>query len=228
MMAALLQLENVGRQYAGPAGEVRALDGVSLALSPGQFTAVIGPSGCGKSTLLLCSGGLLSPSSGQVRIAETDPYALAADDRAKLRAEKIGFVFQQFHLVPFLSVRDNILAPAMALGAGVAADVAGRADELIEHFGLTSRRDHTPGALSSGERQRTALARALLNKPQLILADEPTGNLDTENGERVLTHLREFADSGGGVLLVTHDDHALAKADETIRLLDGRVVADAT
>ena len=148
-MAALLELTDVSRQYVGPGGNVQALDGVSLSLSPGQFTAVIGPSGCGKSTLLLCSGGLLKPSSGQVKIAETDPYSLAADDRAKLRAEKIGFVFQQFHLVPFLSVRDNILAPAMALGTGVAADVAARTDELIEHFGLSSRRDHTPGAPSA-------------------------------------------------------------------------------
>jgi putative ABC transport system ATP-binding protein len=178
--------------------------------------------------MLLCSGGLLRPSSGQVKIVETDPYELTSDARAKLRAETIGFVFQQFHLVPFLSVRDNILAPAMALGTSILAEVAARADELIEHFGLTSRRDHTPGALSSGERQRTALARALLNKPRLILADEPTGNLDSENGERVLTHLREFADSGGGVLLVTHDEQAISKADNTVRLQDGRVVTEAT
>jgi len=223
-MAELLKLEHVVRTYAGPHADVRAVDDVSLSLSPGDFTAVVGPSGCGKSTLLLCAGGLLQPSSGRVAVDGRDPYALTNEQRAQLRAETIGFVFQQFHLVPFLSVRDNILAPAMALPDGTTQAATTRADELIDRFGLKSRRDHTPAALSSGERQRTALARALLNEPKLLLADEPTGNLDAENGRLVLQHLREFADAGGAVLLVTHDPEAVTMTGQTIRLRDGRLV----
>lgn len=224
LMAEVLKLENITRTFAGPRADVRAVDDVCLSLAEGDFTAIVGPSGCGKSTLLLCAGGLLRPNSGRVTIDGQDPYSLTSDARARLRAQAVGFVFQQFHLVPFLSVRDNILAPAMALTGSSADAAGGRADELIEHFGLTSRRDHTPAALSSGERQRTALARALLNKPKLLLADEPTGNLDAENGQVVLQHLREFAAAGGAVLLVTHDTDAVAMAGTTIRLRDGRIV----
>lgn len=222
-MQPILKLEHVGHTYTDAQHDVRALDDVSLQLDAGQFHAVVGPSGCGKSTLLLCAGGLLQPTSGKVSVTGSDPYALAGDARAKLRARTIGFVFQQFHLVPFLSVRDNVLAPMMALDAP-AADVTRRADALLERFGLAPRRDHLPAALSSGERQRTALARALLNEPHLLLADEPTGNLDSENAAIVLTHLREFSEAGGAVLLVTHDEQAVAKADTAIRLRDGRIV----
>jgi putative ABC transport system ATP-binding protein len=224
-MQPILKLEHVGHTYAGQPNNVRAIDDVSLQLDPGQFHAVVGPSGCGKSTLLLCAGGLLQPTSGKVIVSGVEPYALAGDARAKLRARSIGFVFQQFHLVPFLSVRDNVLAPMMALDDPTPADLAARADALLERFGLSHRRDHLPAALSSGERQRTALARALLNEPKLLLADEPTGNLDSENAAIVLTHLREFAGAGGAVLLVTHDEQAVAKADTAIRLRGGRIVS---
>jgi putative ABC transport system ATP-binding protein len=223
-MQPILKLEHIGHTYAGQHDDVRALDDVSLQLDAGQFHAVVGPSGCGKSTLLLCAGGLLQPTSGTLSVTGVDPYALAGDARAKLRARAIGFVFQQFHLVPFLSVRDNVLAPMMALEDLATADVNARADALLERFGLTHRRDHLPAALSSGERQRTALARALLNQPKLLLADEPTGNLDSENAAIVLSHLREFSEAGGAVLLVTHDEQAVAKADTAIRLRDGRIV----
>ena len=140
--------------------------------------AVQGPSGCGKSTLLLLAGGLLAPESGSVQIAGEEPYSLTADAHSKFRTKNIGFIFQQFHLIPYLSVLDNVLAPSIATGSTGSEQ---RARELIDQFGLSHRLEHTPGELSSGERQHAALARALLNQPKVLLADEPTGNLDAEN-----------------------------------------------
>ncbi len=219
---ALLQLEQVSKTYRRQGdGEVRALEGVSLSLKAGQFMAVKGPSGCGKTTLLLLAGGLLEPTSGRVVIDQQNPYALPADQRARYRAAAVGFVFQQFHLVPYLSVLDNVLTPAIAAGN---AEALPRAKELIAHFGLEPRLHHVPGELSTGERQRTALARALLNRPKLLLADEPTGNLDRDNADAVLHYLAEFAKNGGAVLLVSHDDHAVQHAMDVIQLRAGRQI----
>lgn len=213
---ALLQLTQIAKTYrAGQPGEVRALPPLSLDLAAGEFAAVQGPSGCGKTTLLLIAGGLLAPTAGRVTLAGEDPYALSPERRAEFRARHLGFVFQQFHLVPYLSVFENVLAPALAT---TLPDARARAEELMARFGLQARRHHVPGELSTGERQRTALARALLNRPRLLLADEPTGNLDGENAAIVLAHLREFAQAGGAVLLVTHEDAAAARADRIVRL----------
>jgi ABC-type lipoprotein export system ATPase subunit len=213
---ALLEISGVSKTYRdGEPAEVRALPPVDIALSAGEFVAVQGPSGCGKTTLLLIAGGLLAPSAGVVRVAGRDPYAMGPDERARFRAQHLGFVFQQFHLVPYLSVLDNVLAPGLAASVPHARE---RAEELIARFGLKARRLHVPGELSTGERQRTALARALLNRPKLLLADEPTGNLDRENAEIVLGHLADFADRGGGVLLVSHDADAVKHADFVIQL----------
>ena len=220
----LVDIQDARKTYQGASGQVLAVDGVSLSVDGGEFVAVQGPSGCGKSTMLLIAGGLLTPESGSVQIGGEDPYVLTADARSKFRADNIGFVFQQFHLVPYLSVLDNALAPSIATGA---KDAEQRARELLDQFGLSHRLEHTPGELSSGERQRTALARALLNEPKVLLADEPTGNLDTENATEVLKHLREFAASGGAVLLVTHDAQAAAAADRIIHLRDGKLDAAA-
>lgn len=216
----LLQLQNITKTYRTGPREVRAVDGVSLAVDKGEFVSVQGPSGCGKSTLLAVAGGLLAPDSGTVTIAGEDPYAVSADQRARFRAANIGFVFQQFHLVPYLSVRENVLSAALATKL---ADASVRADELLQRFGLESRAHHVPGELSTGERQRTALARALLNRPQLILADEPTGNLDSANAEVVLKHLAEVAQEAA-VLLVTHDERAREYAQRVERIVDGRIV----
>ena len=216
----LVDIQDARKTYQGASGQVLAVDGVSLSVDGGEFVAVQGPSGCGKSTMLLLAGGLLAPESGTVQIAGEDPYALTADARSKFRADNIGFVFQQFHLVSYLSVQDNVLAPSIATGL-VGSEQ--RARELIDQFGLSHRLEHTPGELSSGERQRTALARALLNEPKVLLADEPTGNLDTENATEVLKHLRKFAASGGAVLLVTHDAQAAATVDRVIHLRDGKL-----
>ena len=220
----LVDIQDARKTYQGASGQVLAVDGVSLSVDGGEFVAVQGPSGCGKSTMLLLAGGLLTPESGSVQIGGEDPYVLTADARSKFRADNIGFVFQQFHLVPYLSVLDNVLAPSIATGS---KDAEQRARELLDRFGLSHRLEHTPGELSSGERQRTALARALLNEPKVLLADEPTGNLDTENATEVLKHLREFAASGGAVLLVTHDAQAAAAADRVIHLRDGKLDAAA-
>jgi ABC-type lipoprotein export system ATPase subunit len=223
----LLQLEQISKTYTGKAGQVHALNDVSLNLDAGEFVAVQGPSGCGKTTLLLTAGGLLRPDAGKVLIDGENPYELDPDARARFRGRSIGFVFQQFHLVPYLDVLDNVLAPTLALGDSQ-DDVHQRAWQLIEHLGLTDREHHVPSELSSGERQRAALARALLNKPRLLLADEPTGNLDHQNAEAVLGYLKEFAESGGAVLLVTHDDRAVPFAQRVIHLRDGRTVETET
>ena len=212
----LLSVKDVQKTYSSAGGSVRALAGVSLELAAGDFVAVQGPSGSGKTTLLLVVGGLLAPDGGEVAIAGENPYKLASDARAQFRATSIGFVFQQFHLVPYLSVLDNVLAASIPTHL---VDARQRASELLAHFGLEHRLHHVPGQLSVGERQRT-----LLNRPKLILADEPTGNLDRDNAEAVLGYLTEFANEGGAVLLVTHDDQAAGRAKTTIRMADGRVV----
>jgi len=217
----MLELKEVSKSFAGPQGQVKALEDVTLNVDQGQVVTVQGPSGSGKTTLLLAAGALLRPDSGTIAIDGRDPYELSPNQRSSLRAEKIGFVFQQFHLVPYLSVLDNVLAPSAAKPG---TDAAGRARELIEHFKLTDRMDHLPGQLSTGQRQRTALARALLNKPKIILADEPTGNLDNESGHVVLGYLAEFARQGGAVLIVTHDNEAIKFADRNVILRQGQIV----
>ena len=216
----MLSLSHIKKAYRSRDDhEVPAVDDVSLSLGKGEFAAVQGPSGCGKSTLLLIAGALLSPDAGSMTIDGENPYDLSANARAALRAEKIGFVFQQFHLAPYLNVRDNILAPSLATSSPHGAR---RADELMELFGLTGRATHVPDELSTGERQRVALARALFNKPSLILADEPTGNLDPDNSRIVLERLREIAGQGSAVLMVTHDENAAQAADRIERLREGK------
>lgn len=218
---AALELQDLGMTFAGPDGPVCAMDGVSLALEAGEYAVVQGPSGCGKSTLLLAAGGLLRPVRGHVRIDGEDPYAMSPEDRSRFRASHVGFVFQQFHLIPYLDVLDNILIPSLAVSD--AAALRDRALHLAERFGMSGRLRHVPAELSTGERQRTALARALLNRPGVLLADEPTGNLDAENGRCVLEALAEFAREGGAVMLVTHDPDAASFASRRIRMRAGRM-----
>jgi ABC-type lipoprotein export system ATPase subunit len=216
----LIELEAVTKHFAGPSGPVVALDAVSFALAPGDFVGVCGPSGCGKSTLLLLAGTLLRPTAGRVLLAGCDVYAAAPAARRRLRATTVGFVFQQFHVLPYLTVLENVLAPSVALPS---PDARQRAAELVAQFGLTERRDHLPAQLSTGEKQRTALARALLNRPRLLLADEPTGNLDPENGRLVLDALAAFATAGGAVLMVTHDPDAVQRAGRILKMERGQL-----
>ena len=221
----LLEIQNVSKIYQTGNEQVVALEDASLSLDVGEFTAVAGPSGCGKTTLLLIAGGLLAPENGSVTIEGQDPYTLPTDERAAWRADKIGFVFQQFHLIPYLSVLDNILTAAIPTNLSDARD---RAMHLIEQFGLEHRVNHLSGQLSTGEKQRPALARALLNQPKVLLADEPTGNLDRENAESVLTYLSEFSRGRqeGAVLLVTHDDHALSHAQRAVQIREGKLLRE--
>ncbi len=218
----VLELSEVSKVYS-PARRpsVTALAGVDLRLLPGDLRVICGPSGSGKSTLLLCAGGLLRPSLGKVLLQGIDLYSLNAAERAECRARRIGFVFQQFHLIPFLDIKANILVGA--LPGGPDAALRQRADWLIERFGLQERVKHPVSELSVGERQRVALARGLLFKPPLLLADEPTGNLDEANANIVMQALQEFAEAGGSVLLVTHN-RQLENA-ETLRLVKGQFVS---
>jgi putative ABC transport system ATP-binding protein len=217
----MLEFKNIIKWFDGPEGKVTALDRVSLSISPGEFLAVRGPSGCGKTTLLLTAGGLLRPNSGQVSLDGYDPYVLGPEKRSQMRARMIGFVFQQFHLIPYLTVRQNILAPSLALPGKEAGQ---RAQELVSRFGLDDRAGHVPSQLSTGQRQRTALARALLNKPKIILADEPTGNLDEDNADIVFGYLSQYVAEGGCVLLVTHDVRTAAHATQTLQMSEGRII----
>ena len=218
-MSAALATNNLSKSFKTAAEEVHAVVDVSLQVAAGEFVALSGPSGCGKSTLLMAAGGLLKPTDGSVHVGGTDLYSLGQDDRARFRAENIGFVFQQFHLIPYLDVLDNILAASLATGGGDRE----RAAELLEHFGLGHRAHHVPGALSTGEKQRTAMARALFNNPKLSLADEPTGNLDRDNAGALLEQLSSFTDGGGAVLLVTHDARVEECAERTVEISEGRL-----
>jgi ABC-type lipoprotein export system ATPase subunit len=219
----MIVFDGVAKTFQGGGQAVSALSDITFRVPSGEFVTVRGPSGCGKSTLLLIAGGMLHPSQGRVQIADCDPYALSSSQRAAFRAETIGFVFQQFHLLPYLTVLDNVLAPTVARRL---PDARRRANELLERFGMQSRATHLPGELSTGEKQRTALARALLGNPKVLLADEPTGNLDDENGQVVLTALADFASQGGSVLMVTHDARAAGSATRGLLLRDGHLIED--
>ena len=217
----MLEFKNVDRSFDCARGRIDALSDVLFSLVPGELLVVHGLSGCGKTTLLVIAGGLLSPSLGQMILGGQNPYELSPERRGGLRAQTIGFAFQPFHLIPYLTVRQNIQVAPLAVAANEAAE---RAQELISHFGLHDRADHVPAKLSTGERQRTALARALLNRPKVILADEPTGNLDEDNARTVLGYLSQYVSDGGCVLLVTHDVRAAEHATRTLQMSKGRLI----
>ncbi len=212
--------QEVSKVFRSRRGEVRALDGVTLHVRQGEFVAVRGPSGSGKTTLLLTIGGMLRPSGGKVVVNGCDVYAMSERERAVFRANNIGFVFQMFHLVPYLSVLDNVL---LAAGPGGKHIMPADARGLLERFGLTRREHHKPEELSAGERQRVAMARALLNEPRVILADEPTGNLDPDNAAAVIEGLAGFHRNGGTVVVVTHGVAVDEYADRIVCLRDGRI-----
>ena len=217
----ILKATNAHKTFAGPKGSpVVAADGVDLEVETGEFVALSGPSGCGKSTILFIAGGLLRPDEGEVDIMGERPYEQDTSARASVRAKYVGFVFQQFHLVPYLDAWDNILSPTLARSV---PNAESKAKTLLEEFGLADRRHHVPATLSVGEQQRVALARALLLKPKLLLADEPTGNLDPDNADVILAHLSAFAEAGGAVLMVTHDERAAQHATRSIRMDKGRI-----
>src|SRR3954467_547951 len=212
-----VRLEAVRKEY----GEgVVALDGVSIAFPRGGFTAVMGPSGSGKSTFLHCAAGLDRPTSGRVVLDGQDLDGKNETSLTKLRRDRVGFVFQAFNLLPALTVEQNVVLPLQLAGKRPDKRLVAR---ILAHVGLDGRRKHLPGQLSGGQQQRVAIARALVTDPAVLFADEPTGALDTRNGRAVLALLRELADDGQTVAMVTHDPAAAAYADRVILLADGRI-----
>jgi putative ABC transport system ATP-binding protein len=218
----MLKLEGVTKRYVVDGKEILALDGADFHAEKGEFVAAVGASGSGKSTLLMLLGGLARPSKGKVFVDGADIYSLDGRARAALRADRIGFVFQTFHLIPYLTALQNVLVPT--LSGGDAGSLRERALELLERFGVANRKTHKPPQLSVGERQRVALARALLRSPGVVLADEPTGNLDPGSTGQVMDYLADFHREGGTVVVVTHDPALTDYATRTVRLDAGKLV----
>jgi putative ABC transport system ATP-binding protein len=224
MSAPLIALERVSRVYRMGEVEVPALDDVSLQITSGEFVAIVGPSGSGKSTMMNILGCLDRPTHGAYHLAGTPVAQLDDDALAKLRSRTIGFVFQSYNLLPRTSALENVATPLLYQGVR-RGERQRRAREALERLGLGDRVAHEPSELSGGQQQRVALARALVTEPALILADEPTGNLDSHAGAEVMTLLRELHDQGRTVVLITHDADVAATADRQIHLRDGRVAA---
>ncbi|MCA9047113.1 MAG: ABC transporter ATP-binding protein [Planctomycetaceae bacterium] len=216
----MYQLESVTQTYERRGNVVTALDNCNLEIPDNDFIAIVGPSGSGKTTLLSILGGMMAPSTGNVTLDGQSLYDLSIDERTKLRGKKIGFVFQSFNLVGWLSACENVQIPLMLSGITVNEQRV-RALELLDRVGLSDRADHLPSELSQGQQQRVALARTLANDPQVILADEPTGNLDSETRQQVMNYLNEFHHDGRTIVMVTHDADTAAFARRTIRLVDG-------
>jgi putative ABC transport system ATP-binding protein len=222
MSSPLIELERVSRIYQMGHVDVPALDDVSLCIDQGEFLAIVGPSGSGKSTMMNILGCLDRPTMGSYRLAGTPVGELDDEALARLRSRTIGFVFQSYNLLPRTSAIDNVATPLLYQGVG-RAERQRRARATLERLGLGDRAKHEPTELSGGQQQRVAVARALVTEPALILADEPTGNLDSQTGAEVIALLRELHDTGRTVVLITHDGDVAAMADRQIHLLDGRV-----
>jgi ABC-type lipoprotein export system ATPase subunit len=218
----VLRLEGVSKRFHRGHETVVALDDVTFEVGPGEFIGLVGPSGSGKSTLLHLAGGLDQPDAGKVLVGDRDLATMSIGDRAKMRRRQIGFVFQFFHLIPTLTVAENVELPLTLDGASDEGEVR----DVLARVGLSDRADHLPGELSGGQMQRAAIARALVAKPTLILADEPTGNLDSATGADVLDVLTaQVADAGASLVLVTHDAGAASRAHRVLHLKDGKLVS---
>lgn len=220
----MLKVENLKRYYKTNDVEVRALDGVSFEVKKGEFISIIGASGSGKSTLLHLLGGLDYPTSGKVLIDDTDIYALKDDERTIFRRRNIGFVFQAYNLLPMLNVYENIIIPFGLDGDKVDKKYV---DSVIDILEISDQKYKMPNELSGGQQQRVAIARALVTKPSLILADEPTGNLDSKSSSQVVYLLKKInKELGNTILMITHDDAVAQAAEKTLRIEDGRLVED--
>jgi ABC-type lipoprotein export system ATPase subunit len=221
----IIEAEGVHKGYQKNGNEVRALDDVSLTIERGEFVAVLGPSGSGKSTLLNMLGLLDRPDRGTYRLDGIDVSTMGSDELADIRNRKIGFVFQSFHLLPKTPAIENVELPLIYSDR---SDLSGLARKALARVGLADRASHVPSELSGGQQQRVAIARALVNEPDLILADEPTGNLDSRSGLAILSTLQELNAEGVTVVLVTHDAELSRMASRRVEIVDGRIAADVT
>lgn len=220
----MLKISGLKKKYSTLDGEITALDGVSFAAGDGEFIAIVGKSGSGKSTLLNMIGGLDIPDGGSILLDGTDIVKLSNKQTAKLRRQKIGIIYQFYNLIPELNVSENITLPTELDGGEIDRD---RLSDILKAVGLDGRENAYPNTLSGGQQQRVAIARALYNKPSLILADEPTGNLDAENGAEIMRLLKDMnKQSGATVLIVTHSESVAREADRVITISDGRIADD--
>lgn len=222
----MIEIDSLTKIYSQRRRKVTALDSISLSIEPGEFVAVVGPSGSGKSTLLLTMGGMLTPTSGRVAIDGESIYGLSVHRRAVLRQRKLGFVFQSFNLIPYLTALENVQIPMMLAGSRSQGHST-RGIELLNRMGLGDRMDHKPNELSAGQQQRVALARTLANDPDIILADEPTGNLDPATRKQVMDYLAEFHREGKTIIVITHDPEVADNAERILRFNQGRLESDA-
>ncbi|QDU05361.1 Lipoprotein-releasing system ATP-binding protein LolD [Gimesia chilikensis] len=218
----MLKLENVKKVYRKKQDEVVALDSTSVEIPRGDFVSIIGPSGSGKTTLLSMLGAMSAPSEGRILLDGESIYDLPVEQRAEVRQNKLGFVFQTFNLIPYLTAIENVQVP-MILSQKYKTERQQRAEELLATVGLQDRLQHKPSELSIGQQQRVALARMLANDPSIILADEPTGNLDPDTRDQVLSFLRQFNEEGRTIIMVTHDLSAAGCARRTLKLSEGRI-----
>ncbi len=218
----MYRLQNISKRYKTRGHEVVALEIDDLQIASGESVAVVGPSGSGKTTLLSLLGGMLTPSSGEIWLDDQPLSRQSPTALAQLRCERIGFVFQTFNLVPYLTALENVQVP-LALAGFASSEQAARAEKLLERVGLADRQHHKPSELSTGQQQRVALARTLANQPSVILADEPTGNLDPESRQQVLDFLAELHREGRTLIVVTHDPHVAQRTQRQILLNNGRI-----
>jgi putative ABC transport system ATP-binding protein len=223
----IVEARGVSRVFPMPGGPVTALDDVSLRIAPAEYIGVVGPSGCGKSTLLHVLGCVDSPTSGAVLFQSRDVGALPDAERSRLRLREIGFVFQRFFLLPMLTASENVELPQAEAGVN-RSERRQRTQALLEYVGLAHRAAHLPSELSGGEMQRVAIARALANRPHLLLADEPTGELDQATGEQIVSLLDRLHADGTAVVVVTHDSAVASRAGRLLRMRDGRIVEDSS
>lgn len=220
----IVRVENLTKTYGKGDTEVRALDGVSFSVDQGEFVAIVGPSGSGKSTLLHILGGVDTPTNGKVFVGDTDISALNETALAVFRRRQIGLIYQFYNLIPILTVEENLTLPLLLDGRR--PDKA-QTEALVQKLGLEKRLQHLPNQLSGGQQQRVSIGRALINHPALVLADEPTGNLDTENSREIIALLRKFnRELNQTVIIITHDERIALSADRVIAVEDGRIVRD--
>jgi len=219
----IIRLKDVAKHYQMGDETIKALDGININIYKGDFVAIVGPSGCGKSTMMNMVGALDFSTKGDIYLDNINIEELGESDLAQIRGRKIGFVFQTFNLIPTLTAIENVMLPMVFQNIGYEERYA-RAVELLTKIGLDHRLTHLPNELSGGERQRVAVARALANDPEVILADEPTGNLDTKRGEEIAKMLNELNDEGKTIILVTHDMYVAKHADKIYHLKDGKII----